>query len=53
MGKTLYLGDTWVQHVRQIPDVAPLRSFLHSNPWAKLPFARERKVCFSGCEKMV
>lgn len=41
MGKTLYLGDTFVQHIRQIPDVAPLRSFLHSNSLAKLPFATE------------
>lgn len=32
MGITLYLGDTCVQHVRQIPDVALLRSFLHSSP---------------------
>lgn len=41
MGKTLCLGDTCVQHVRQIPDAALLRSFLHSNPLAKLPFATE------------
>lgn len=39
--KPLYLGNTCVQHVRQIPGVALLRSFLHSNPLAKLPFATE------------
>lgn len=41
MGKTLYLDDTCVQHVRQIAAVALLKSFLHSNPLAKLPFATE------------
>lgn len=41
MGKTLYLGVTCVQRVRQIPDVALLRSFLHSNILAKLLFGTE------------
>lgn len=46
MGKTLHIGDIFVQHVRQIPDVAPLRSFLNSKPLAKLPFATEEGRVF-------
>lgn len=52
--KPLYLADTCVQHVRQIPDVALLRSFLHSNPLEKLPFATEEgENVFQVVEKMV